>query len=69
MVDKHSANLAALAILSVTLIIIVFIQTTGFAAEKAVLSGITGIMGLVAGGGAGYILGKAKGGEQDEAVE
>jgi len=64
--DKTSANLAALAILMVGLIIIVFIQVTGFQAEKSVLAAITGILGLVSGGSAGYVLGKAEGGKTDE---
>ncbi len=64
--DKMTAQLAAMAILAVTLIIVVFIQVTGAGAEKSVLAGITGIMGLVSGGSAGYVLGKAKGGKDEE---
>lgn len=57
--DDNAAKLAALAILSVTMIITAFIMTVGLGAEKAVLSGITGILGMVSGGSAGYLLGKS----------
>lgn len=67
--DKITAQVASLAILVVALIIIVFIQATGAGAEKSVLAGITGILGLVSGGGAGYVLGKAQKEEADETLE
>ena len=66
--DKLTAQVMALGILCVTLIVVIFISVVGGDGSKDVaVPAITGILGAIGSGAAGYVLGK--GGRPDETTE
>ena len=66
--DTRTAVLAGFVIFCLCGLVAYFVHIAGVKAETSILALMTGVFGLITGGGAGYVAGKSKGGADDSEV-